>query len=129
MEKFENEDWKMWIEDDIVYVKFLTSHYTEKMVDEGIKGRLSITKGKEYLMFSDICKVKGSTREARQRMSGRDGGKGIIAVAIISKSKIQEVMYNFFNVIYKAPAPAKMFTDEKKALEWLKMIKKTIKSK
>jgi len=129
MEKFENKDWKMWIEDDIVYVKFLTGHYTDKMVDEGIKGRLSITKGKEYLMFSDISKLKSSTREARQRMSGRDGGKGIIAVAILSKSKIQEVMYNFFNVIYKAPAQARMFTDEKKALEWLNMIKKTIKSK
>jgi len=102
MEKFENKDWKMWIEDDIVYVKFLTGHYTDKMVDEGIKGRLSITKGKEYLMFSDISKLKSSTREARQRMSGRDGGKGIIAVAILSKSKVQEVIYNFFNLVYKA---------------------------
>ena len=124
MEKFENEDWKMWIEDEIVYVRFLKEHYTEEMVDEGIKGRLNITKGKEYLMFSDISKIKSSTREARQRMSGKDGGIGIIAVAIFSKSKVQEVIYNFFNVIYKASAPAKMFTDKNKAIEWLKSKKK-----
>ena len=124
MEKFENDAWKMWIEDDIVFVKFLAAHYTDKMVDEGIKGRLSITKGKEYLMFSDISKLKSSTREARQRMSGKDGGVGVIAVAILSKSKVQEVIYNFFNVVYKAPVLAKMFTDQNKAIEWLKKIKK-----
>lgn len=124
MEKFENDAWKMWIEDDIVFVTYLKEHYNEKMIDEGIKGRLNITKGNEYLIFADIRKLKSTTREGRQRMSCKDGGIGVIAVAILSKSKVQEVIYNFFNLVYKAPAPAKMFTDQNKAIEWLKKIKK-----
>ena len=127
MEKFENDDWKVWIEDEIVYVKCLAEHYTCKMIDEGIKERREITKDKSYVMFADIRNVKSITREARQRLSQEDAGTGTIAVAFLSNSKVHEVIYNFFNVIYKAPAPTKGFTDEKKAIEWLQKYKENIR--
>ena len=119
MEKFESDNWKMWIEGDIAYVIYLAEHITYDIVEEGIKRRLEMTKDKSYLMFSDIRKIKSMTREGRQRMAQKDAGYGTIAAAILSNSKVQEVIFNFFNAIYKSPAPAKMFTDEKKAIAWL----------
>ncbi|NTW31410.1 MAG: STAS/SEC14 domain-containing protein [Bacteroidetes bacterium] len=110
----------VWIEDGIVNVTFLCEHYTEEMIDASIKYRLELTKDKTYLMFSDIRKLKSSTCGARKRMAQKDAGKGVIAVAILTNSRIQEIIYNFFIAIYKAPAPAKMFTDKKKALKWLR---------
>jgi len=112
-----------FIEDGIVYVTFTYEHYTEQMIDSAIKQRLTITIDKEYPMFADIRKIKGGTREARQRLAQKDAAIGTKAVAIYANSKVQEVMYNFFNAIYKAPSPAKMFTNKEKAIKWLQQFK------
>ncbi len=112
-----------FFEDDIIHVTFISEHYTEEMIDEAIKQRLEMTKDRIYPMFADISRVKSFTREARQRLAQKDAGLGTKAVAILTNSKAQEVLYNFFNTIYKAPAPAKMFTNKEKALEWLQQFK------
>ncbi len=112
-----------YIEDDIIYVTFLCEHYTEEMINSAIKQRIAITKDKSYPMFADIRKIKSFTREARQRLAQKDSGYGTKAAAILIDSKIQEVLYNFFNTIYKAPSPAKMFTNREKAIEWLQQFK------
>ena len=123
MENSSNNIAEMSIEDGILYIVYSCDHYTEEMVDAGIKQRYELTKETPYPMFADIRKVKTSTREARQRMSQKDAAFGTKAVAILINSKVQEVLYNFFNVIYKAPAPAKMFTNKEKAIEWLQQYK------
>jgi hypothetical protein len=113
----------MWIEDDILYITYTFEDYTEQMVDAGIKQRYELTKDKSYPMYADIRKVKSFTRDARQRMAQKDAGAGTKAVAIMTNSRVQEVIYNFFNTIYKAPAPAKMFSNKEKAIEWLQQFK------
>ncbi len=112
-----------FIENGIIYVTFTHEYYTEEMVDTAIKHRLYITQDKSYPMFADMTKVKGGARAARQRLAQKDAGEGTKAVAILNNSKVQEVFYNFFNAVYKAPAPAKMFTNKEKAIEWLQQFK------
>ena len=114
---------EIWLEDGIVYTVLNYEMFTEEMVESGIKQRLAITKDKAYPIYADVRKIKNFTREARQRLAQKDAAFGTAAVAILINSKVQEVLYNFFNVIYKAPAPAKMFTDEAKAIEWLQQYK------
>ena len=115
----------IWIEDGIVYTVLNYENFTEEMVESGIKQRLAITKDNWYPIFADVRKIKNFSREARQRLAQKDAAYGSAAVAIVTNSKVQEVLYNFFNVIYKAPAPTKMFTDPDKAIEWLKQYKET----
>ena len=41
-------------------------------------------------------------------------------VAVVSHSPITNFFFNIFVHIYQPPVPAKLFTSEEKALEWLK---------
>ena len=124
MKTYSNKYISVYLQDDIMRVDYETETITVEMIDEMVVNRLKMFSDKDYLMLSDIRKTKHFTREARARLSQEDGGKYVKAVGILVNSKIQEVIYNFFATINKAPAPARLFTNEKKAIEWLKRIEK-----
>jgi hypothetical protein len=111
------------VEDGIVNVILLCEHLDEQIIEMGIKRRLALTKDKSYPMFSDIRKIKSITRGGRQRLAQKDAGYGTKVVAFLINSKVQEVLFAFFNILHKAPAPSKTFTNKEKALEWLKQYK------
>ena len=118
--RYEDEKLKLFYEDGILFCEFLSEIADFELIDSGVKKRLEITGTKKTVMVSDIRRFRSSTREARQRMSAKDAAEGIVAVGIIMNSKVQQVMYNFFNAIYKQPAPAKVFTTKEDAVEWIK---------
>lgn len=111
------------IRNGIVYFTFLEEIVDFSLVDDAIIKRLELANGRTFPVFSDLRVVKNSSREARERMASMDGGRGVSAVAVLVNSKVQRVIYNFFHSIYKAPAPAKLFTDKEKALAWLEQYK------
>jgi hypothetical protein len=124
MNEYSDERFSIKIEGDIVHVTFKQNHLDYKLADDGINIRKEMTKGGQYLMFSDARKMKTASREARERMSEKDAGADIIAVAILVESSFQRIMFNFFHSIYKAPKPTKLFTNKEKALVWLNSIKR-----
>jgi hypothetical protein len=124
--EYEEERFSIKIEDDnILYFTFHKEFVDYALVNDAINKRHEMTEGKEVLLLSDIRKVKKGTREARERLAAADAGKGVIAVAILIKSKLQRVMVNFFHSIYKAPNAHRLFTDRQKAQEWLLKYKTT----
>jgi len=123
MNEYIDDNFNIKLEDGIVYIAFLKEFYNYDQIDLGIKKRLEIVGDNSYPMFSDFRKVKSGTREARQRFSEKDAGIGVKAVAVYINSKVQKIMFNFFNSIYKAPAPTRIFTDKEKALKWLEQYK------
>lgn len=124
IEVLANDYFIIRIVDEIMYIEYLAEYYDYSVVDEGIKIRLEKTKGKNFLVLADIRKTKRISREAKARLSQKDSGIGIIATAILYNSKLQEALFNFFNLIYKTPVPTRMFTDRKKAVSWLKQFSK-----
>jgi hypothetical protein len=123
MESYIDDEFSIKIEDGIVYIEFFFEHGTWEIVDRGIKKRNEMTKGKAYPMLSDVRSMKTSTREGRQRMSDPDSGEGVIAGAVIINSKVQQVIYNLFQAIYKAPTQVRLFTNKDEAVEWIKQFK------
>lgn len=123
MKELKDDGYHMYIENGIVFVIFLKQDYNYDDIDRGIKMRKQITAGKPCLLLSDIRKIRFGSREARQRMSDKDAGEGVVAVAIVLSSKIQQMLFNFFATIYKSPAPAKVFSDIESAKEWLQQYK------
>jgi len=121
--EYTDERFSIQIKDGVVHVVFLKDYIDYDFVNDLINTRIQITGDKTYPMFSDFRKVKSGPREARERMAAKDGGYGVSAVAILINSKIHKIIYNFFHSIYKAPAPAKLFTDKDKALKWLEQFK------
>ncbi len=123
MEEIRGEYADIKLTDGIVHVIYKCESYDEKMVDQSIRDRFLVTKNESYPMFSDARKIKKFSREARHRLSQKDAGDGVIAVSILTNSKIQQVIYNFFNVVFKAPSPTRLFSDQEKAMEWLQQFK------
>jgi len=130
MEKqIKTENFNIYIKDGIIYGDILTKNFTLDIVEEMIKARHELTEGKLVPILADLKDVKNMPREARQRMSEKDAGKGTYCVAIVINSKVQVVLFNFFNAIYKAPAPTKLFTDRNKAETWIKKQKQNMDKK
>lgn len=123
MDEYKDDRFEIKLEGGIVYVIFKKEFLDFDFVNDIINKRLEITQNEIYPMFSDFRVVKSGSREARQRMAGKDAGIGVNAVAIYVNSQVHKVIYNFFNSIYKAPAPARLFTDKNKALKWLENYK------
>lgn len=123
MKEFINDKFNIRIENGILFIEWKISHYEVEDVELGIKKRFELSEGKSYPVLSDFRTVKSGSREARQRLSEKDAGEGIIAVAVIIKSNVQKVLYNFFNKIYKDPSPTKLFTKYEDAIEWLQQYK------
>jgi hypothetical protein len=123
MENYVDEDFSIKIEDGIVFIVFFREHADFGFVDKGVKKRIEMTEGRPYPIITDMRKIKSATREARIRISEADAGAGCPAVAVIVNSKLQKVMYNLYNAIFRAPAPCRLFTERKDALEWIQQFK------
>ncbi len=117
---YKNDEFCFYWHEGILMCDWFIEHLDYEFVDFGIRKRIEITGDKPIVMISDISSIKSSTREARQRMAQKDGAKDVIAVGIVIKSKVQAVIYKFFNAIYKQPAPAKIFTNKEDAIKWIK---------
>lgn len=125
MEIFENEYCKQWIEDGILYHVMLAESYDEKMIEGMIEIKYKLTAGKSYPMLSDTTRMKHMTREARERSSKKDVGDNLTAVAMLVKSKVQVILFNFYNKVYKAPNVTRIFhyTQKDEAIAWLEQYK------
>ena len=125
MESYIDEDFSIKIEDGIVFIVFLREHADFDFVDKGVKKRIEMTEGKPYPIITDMRKIKSASREARIRISEPDAGVGCPAVAVIVNSKLQKVMYNLYNAIFRAPSPCRLFTERKDAIEWVQQFKQS----
>lgn len=123
MKKHSDDFFDIEIKNNIIEIIWKKDYYDFEEVDFGMKKRAEIADNNKYPILSDFRKVKSGSRKAKERLAASDGGEGVIAVAILVSSLIHKVMFNFFNSIYKAPAPTMLFTDKDKALEWLEQYK------
>jgi hypothetical protein len=74
--------------------------------------------GEKVCMLIDATYSSETTKEMRE-FAAIEFTKIIKAMAIISKSPLGIMLANIFFRIKKQPYPAKIFSDEKKAKEWL----------
>ena len=120
---FENESFKIWIEDGVARIDFLAEDLDYGIVDEAIKQRIILVGSNIFPVLGDITKVKVVSREARDRLAETDANQKISAAATLINSKTQQVLFNFFMAIQNPATPSKAFTEEKKAKKWLKKFK------
>lgn len=120
---YQDENFSIELINGILHVEWMKETYDYETIDYIIKKRIEMVEGNSYPIFTDLRKLKGGSRQARERLAGKDAGVGVSAVAVLVSTRVQKTMYNFFNAIYKAPVQAKVFTDKEKALQWLEKYK------
>ncbi len=74
----------------------------------------------ENLIFVDASGIKEISYEARKILLTKEGSANVKAMAIKVKSKTSTFIANFFYYVNKPEYPTKLFTNEEKAIEWLK---------
>jgi len=123
MESYHDDRISFEIKDGIIYCTFHVEYMDYKLVDEAIKKRLELVKDGSYPMLSDLSKVKGISKEARERMSEEDGLIGLPAMAGIYRTKFQMIVISIYEMIYTPKVPSKYFKNREKALAWLQQFK------
>lgn len=124
-EIFETHDAKIWLRKDGV-IHISTFPHVETNLDDAIDTINFIsnickkTKKKKHPVIVDIRQVKNLTRDARNYFSGEEAHKYVTALAILVGSPVSRILGNFFMGMNKPLYPVKLFTDEEKAIKWLK---------
>jgi SpoIIAA-like len=78
----------------------------------------SLTSGKRLPVLVDIRKMKSVTREARVVFG--NAADAFSALALLADSPRTQLIANFFIGLSRPKVPTQMFTDEEKALTWLR---------
>ncbi|HEX8549097.1 MAG TPA: hypothetical protein VF691_19175 [Cytophagaceae bacterium] len=121
---FENPDVEMWLNNGIIHSR-LKQNTTIKQANAKaiVQGRLGICNGKSYPLLSDVRNIKAIDKEARAYLAAGESLHLVSAGAILINSLAQEVGANFFLNFDRPKVPAKFFTCEEKAIEWLASFK------
>lgn len=93
-------------------------HTAMRMVEE----RLQFQNGNEYPIVIHLNGIKFASSEARNYMK-REGIKGIKAGAFIISNPVERIILNFLLLVSPPEVPAKMFTSEKEAFDWIQQYK------
>lgn len=76
--------------------------------------------GTKFPLLVNITEIHSITKEARDFFAVRDRETNITSFAIVTKSEVGKMIANFFFIFNRTGVPARMFTDETKAINWLK---------
>ena len=117
----------LWREGDdgIIFFKYAQRLEMDIEIAKGIvNSRLEYTKGKSAFALIDVTNLKSATKEARDYMNSPEGGlKGLSAGAFLSNNVVATLLVNLYIKVSSPPIPAKFFTSQKDALDWIRKIK------
>ena len=111
-----------WIEENGVLCAVSKKNAPEITREESMRDfeRIKkLTSGKKFCMLLEITNAGPTKREDRE-FNAAELAKIIKALALISKSPLGKMVANLFFNLKPPPYPAKMFTAEPEAREWLK---------
>jgi hypothetical protein len=111
----------MWFGDDGILC-VIGKKAEAQTLDEAKKSTQDLKKmvgNKKICMLMDITESSPSTKEVRDYTAQELLGL-TKALALISRSALGKMVANLFFGLKPPPYPAKMFTEEREAREWLK---------
>lgn len=91
-----------------------------KEAQENTQAVFSLYTNKKFPLLIDSRNIKYITKEARDHFSIRNRETLISSFAILIDSPLSRVIGNFFMGLNKPSVPARLFTKEEEAIQWLK---------
>jgi hypothetical protein len=79
----------------------------------------TIAGGRKRPVLVDMRPMSSMSREARRHLIGEEAQRIFCAVALLVDSPLSRVLGNFFLGLNRPPYPARLFTSERLAVEWL----------
>jgi len=110
---------KIWLREDGIVQNVVDpgAEYTLADAREGLAGIDKVCKGQRCPLLVDSRNLKSMNRNARQEMAAFER---ITSIAILIDSAVSRMIGNVFLATNKKSYPARLFTSEAEAVEWLK---------
>ncbi|WP_027420841.1 DUF7793 family protein [Crocinitomix catalasitica] len=123
---FEAEFYRFMMEDGVFHLTYIDGPITLAIAKKIVLKRLELTNNESVPLLIDGVSLKSIDKEARNFLSSADGIKGVTAAALLSNSPFTKYMANFFLKISanNSKIPARVFNNQKEAVEWLQTFKK-----
>ena len=121
-EVVETRSYKMWLDENhITHEVFKNGvEITSDDVVEMLEIRKKLIKGRKGPILADIRHIKSVSKEARDFGNNEEGISITTAFGILIGAPISRMIGNLFIGVTKPPYPTRLFTEEDKAIEWLK---------
>ena len=117
---FETDYVQLKLCDGIIYITYKKGVTINLSVaKEIVKTRIEFTSNLVFPMLLFDEGVKSIDKEARDFFSSKEGIAKLSACAMVLKSVYSTFLGNFLIKITNPPIPVKIFTEEKKAKEWI----------
>lgn len=120
-EKIETSVFTIFVGDDHI-CRAIVKNKADVKIDEAQIASETVRillKGEKGPILVDMRKIKSITKEAREHFTMKHREGYVNAIGLLVKSPLSMLIANFFLGINKTDVPTKLFTNEKKALEWL----------
>ena len=113
---------EMYIDDDgILRIKILPgAKMTIDTLKEYLETSSKLLNGKKALVLVDGSADYEITEEAKAYGSSKEVTDTRIAIAYVTRSISNKLMFNLYLSVYKPAVPTKMFSSENSGLKWLK---------
>lgn len=117
----ENAVAEFWIEDGILFSKFRDGALVDlEAARDCVLTRNRILKDRTLPLLLDVRGLKELTKAGRDYLGSPECMKGTSAGVLLTNNSIfVRTIANIFFRLATPPIPHRMFSDEKKALEWL----------
>lgn len=126
MNKAELRAFTTWINDNDICYTVVKPNAAIELKDalENSAAVKTISKDTIYPMLVNLKEIKSITKEARDHFSMQNRTPGITAIGLLIKSPASRIIGNFFLGMNKSTVPVRLFTNEEKAVLWLKQFSK-----
>lgn len=122
---YQSDYYKLDLKDGILFVTYIAGPITLEIAKNLIEERIKLAENNSYPVLVNSVNVDEIDREARSLLSSEKGIEGLSAGAIVINSAFTKHLANFFLKISfnKSKMPAKVFSNQEEALEWLSQFK------
>ena len=113
---------RTWVGEDGIIRAIHLPNAVETLADakENMAATAKISGGKRRPALVDLRAIKSIDRDAREYYGRGDQAEVIAAAALLISSPISRVIGNFILALNTPRIPAKIFTSEAEALDWLR---------
>jgi hypothetical protein len=114
-------DARIWIDENgTMRVQFDAASFADLVcAKENVAVAHELAGDRKLPVFVDLRRIKGATREARAYYTSGESTAFIAALALLVDSPVSRVLGNFVVGLGDRSYPARVFTDQAEALEWV----------
>jgi hypothetical protein len=120
----ENDFCQIWLSNGILFVEYKPRLVMNlEVAKQIVADRLKVSNGVSHPMFLDGRNFVSIDRATMKYYKTKEVVQYVTSAAFLTGSALSSLASNIFLSLEKPLVPTKLFTDEKKALDWLEKYK------